>query len=393
MRLPRATAWVRAVVWATTALTIAGAVHAASNSKNLRHLRPGRRQDAGALPAVSILVPARDEQATIDGCLEMLRAQRGLAATEIIVLDDDSSDDTADLARHHAESDPRVRVISGHTGPPPGWLGKPYACHRLAAAASGEVLVFVDADVRLHPEAVAAAVADLVSSRSDLLSAWPRQLAATHLARMVQPLQQWSWLTTLPLARAATSARSSMAAANGQFLLLTREGYDTCGGHGAVAGEVLEDIGLARAVKRSGGRADVVDAAAVAQCLMYADNRELVAGYTKSLWRAFGGPVSGVAVTATLAIGHLLPPGYALVGQHRETRIVGLVGYCAAVAGRIVAARSTGSAAWPSAAEHPAAMVALFALTVRSAALSYRGGLQWRGRPVGPRVRVHGALR
>lgn len=372
---------VRVAVWAAAALSVIGATHAVVNSRGLRRLRPG---GVGASVSVSILVPARDEQATIDDCLVHLRAQRGLPDPEILVLDDDSRDDTAALVRGHADADPRVHLISAHTEPPAGWLGKPYACHRLAAAARGDVLVFVDADVRLHPDAVAAAVTDLVNSGSDLLSAWPRQLSATHLAAMVQPLQQWSWLTTLPLARAAASPRASLAAANGQFLLVTRHGYDRCGGHGAVAGEVLEDIGLARAVKRAGGRADLVDAAAVAQCRMYATDGELVAGYTKSLWRAFGGPAAGIAVTGALALGHVLPPGYAVVGRHRLTRVVGCAGYAAAVAGRVVAARVTGSPPWPSAAEHPAAMVALFVLTLRSAAAHRRGELTWRGRSVTP---------
>ena len=369
--------WRRAV-WGASLLAVAGAAHALVNSRSLRHLQPGPH-----LPRpgrVSVLVPARDEEARIGDLLADLAAQRDVPDLEVLVLDDDSGDDTGVIVAAAAGRDTRVRLISSRQTPPPGWLGKPYACHRLAQSATGDTLVFLDADVRLAPDAIAAAVAEL--DTADLISAWPRQLAATHLARMLQPLQQWSWLTTLPLRRAAASHRESLAAANGQFLVFTRTGYQSCGGHAAVAGEVIEDVALARAVKRAGLRADIVDAAPVAECLMYDDDRALFAGYTKSLWRAFGGPTRGLALTALLAAGYLLPIGYAIWGRHPVTRLVGSVGYGAAVVNRVITARQTGSAALPAAAEHPVALVGLFVMTAVSVRRHRQGTLRWRGRPV-----------
>lgn len=371
---------VRAMVWLASAAALAGTLHAAVNRRNLRHLSdpPRRRVDV----PVSVLVPARDEAANVGAIVTDLIAQEGVADLEILILDDDSSDDTARIAQDSSHGDPRVQVTSARGNPPRGWLGKPHACSRLAQWARGDVLVFLDADVRLAPEAIARAVADLIASESSLVSAWPRQLATTPLARLLQPLQQWSWLTTIPLSVAADSDRDSLAAANGQFLVITRQGYDAIGGHGAVAGEVLEDIALARAVKRAGLRADIVDASPVAACLMYAADRDLVTGYTKSLWAAFGGPTRSVAATGVLAVLFTLPLGYALVGRHAPTRWVGLVGYAAGVAGRVISARSTGGPPWPSAAAHPAAVTALAVLTMRSAHLHRLGRLRWRGRPV-----------
>ncbi len=379
---------IRPAVWAASALAVAAAAHAAMNRRNLRHLSPG---SAGPVTGrVSVMVPARDEEDHIGGCLTALLAQRDVVDLEIIVLDDDSGDATARAARSAAGSDPRVRVLSSTLAPPPGWLGKPYACHRLSQEANGDVLVFVDADVRLHPDAIATACADLSATGCQLLSAWPRQLATTHLARMVQPLQQWSWLTTLPLRIAADSPRGSMAAANGQFLLFSRAGYDRIGGHTCVADQVLEDIALARAVKRAGLRAELVDASQVAECLMYDSDAALLAGYTKSLWGAFGRPATSVLVTGALAATYALPIGYAVAGRHTPTRLVASMGYVAAVVNRMIAARETGSPPWPAAAEHPAALVALFVLTLESVRRHRRHTLEWRGRSVTPAPKVAG---
>ncbi len=371
---------VRAAVLVCSALAAAGAAHAWRNSRLLAHLSgaPGTSVSG----RVSVLIPARDEAATIGTLLADLRAQRGVADLEILVLDDDSGDGTVDVAHAAAAGDARVRILPGTGAPPPGWLGKPYACARLAAAATGDDLVFVDADVRLAPDAVAAAVAARRATGAGLLSAWPRQRAVTVLAHLVQPLQQWSWLTTLPLGLARRSRRPTLAAANGQFLALDRRAYTAAGGHGAVAGAVLEDIALARAVRGAGWGSDIVDAAAVAECLMYPDDAALIAGYGKSLWAAFGTPARSLAATGALAVVATLPPAYALAGRHGPTRLVAAAGSAAAVANRVVTARATGSPPWPWAATHPAAAWVLVALTARSVREYRRGRLTWRGRPV-----------
>ena len=172
-----------------TGLAIAGAVHAAVNAVLLR-----RPIDGPVRSRVSVLIPARDEADCIGACLDSIDG-----ADEVLVLDDGSRDATAEVARAHG-----ARVLSG-TSLPPGWLGKPHACAQLAAAASGDVLVFVDADVRLRPGAIRAAVHFLESSGWDLVSPHPRQATGSVAERLVQPLLQWSILTTLPLRLAERS--------------------------------------------------------------------------------------------------------------------------------------------------------------------------------------------
>ena len=159
------------------------------------------------------------------------------------------------------------------------------------------MLVFLDADVVLAPQAVAATVQLLRAAGLDLASPYPRQLAETWSERLVQPLLQWSWLTLLPLRRAESSPRPSLAAANGQLLAVDAEAYRRVGGHAAVRAEVLDDVALRpRAQGRAAARGGVVDGTWLATCRMYEGWPTLRAGYTKSAWAAFGSPAGAAAV-------------------------------------------------------------------------------------------------
>jgi glycosyltransferase involved in cell wall biosynthesis len=358
---------------AATPVTLLTA-HAAVNARLLR--RPSTATRAGP---VSVLVPARDEADTIGACLASVRAQRPGPDMEILVLDDRSTDATAEVVRSVTATDPRVRLVTG-TDPPAGWLGKPFACHQLAAQASAPVLVFVDADVVLAPGAVAAAVSLL--DGFDLASAYPRIVGA---GRLVQPLLQWSWLTFLPLRAMERSHRSSLAAAGGQFLVVRRAAYERAGGHATVRDRVIEDVELARAVKRAGGRITIADGSRLATARMYGTWADLVAGYTKSLWATFSSPWSATAVAATLLLLYTLPPlvvlGAAAVGAW-PWAATAAVAYLLGVAGRVVTARATGGPTLPDALAHPASVAALVWLLARSYRARRLGRLVWKDRRI-----------
>src|SRR3954452_10125202 len=360
-----------AAVLAGTLLAVAGTAH---QVRNLRALRVPPVAPPPVGEPVSVLVPARDEAHRVGPTVRSVLAQTGVPDLEVLVLDDGSTDGPADVVRAAAAGDPRLKVLDG-VPPGPGELGKPHACAQLAAAARGTVLVFVDADVVLAPHAVAAAVAVLRGAGLDLLSPWPRQLADGPGPRLLQPLLAWSWMVSLPLRRAERSPRPSMVAANGQFLLVDAAALAAAGG--PVRAAVLDDLALARAVKRSGGRVGVADGSALAACRMYADWAELSAGYRQSLWPAFGPVPVAATVVGLLGLAYVVPPLAAVRGSG-----IGLLAYAAGVLGRALAARRVGTAAWPDALAHPVSVLALAALWLRSLAGRRRGTLRWKGRPV-----------
>jgi glycosyltransferase involved in cell wall biosynthesis len=331
---------------------------------------------------VSVLLPVRDEARRLElnlwSVLEALSAYGRHA--ELVVLDDRSRDGSRQLAERLISEHPDVRgrVVVG-APLPKGWLGKPWACNQLAALADvrSTAFVFVDADVTLQPAALGAALSLLRSTTLDLVSPWPRQQAETWSERLVQPLQQWSWLTTVPLRLAERSSRPSLAAANGQLLVVDRAAYERAGGHGAVRSDVLDDIALLRAVVRSGGHGAPVDGTMLASCRMYRGWDEVSDGYTKSLWAAFSSPAGATAVLGGLGLLYVWPAVATLAGSP-----VGAVGYACGVLGRVVAARRTGGRAWPDSLAHPVSVVLLGWLTARSWRGRRAGTLSWKGRPL-----------
>jgi Glycosyl transferase family 2 len=353
----------------------------AHTAVNLRRLRVPDIDPLEVAERVSVLLPVRDEATRVAPCLASLLEQIRVPDLEIVVMDDGSTDETMAVARAVAGDDPRVRLLTA-TELPPGWLGKPHACQALADAATGSVLVFVDADVRLAPHGIAAAVGLLRSSHLQLVSPYPRQIAITPAERLVQPLLQWSWLTTLPLRLAERSGRPTLGAANGQFLVVDAETYRLSGGHAGahVRAAVLDDVALLRAVKAVGGRGGVVDGTALAKCRMYEDWPQLRDGYTKSLWSAFGSRTGAGAAVASLGLVYVVPPVAALGGS-----LTGLSGYLAAVLGRYAVAERTAGRSLPDSLAHPASIAVFGWLTLRSLVARRRGTLVWRGRalPVG----------
>lgn len=353
------------------------AVHTAIN---LRHLRAPAVAGPNISERVSILLPARNEAEHISVTVQSILAQEGLDDFELIVLDDGSTDGTAAIVR--ATPDPHLRLVVGADDPlPAGWLGKPWACARLADLATGSVLVFVDADVYFEPQAIRGAVELLRDRGFALVSPYPRQVAKSWLERLVQPLIVWSWCATVPLRWAEASSRPSLAAANGQFIVIDAQAYRAVGGHEAVANEVIEDVELMRAVKVMGQQAVTADGSKVAHCRMYATSQEVVDGYSKSLWSAFNGPAGSIAVNGLLLTAYVAPAAAMLVGRG-HTRAIGAIGYAAGVTSRVLVAKRTGERSWPDALAHPISITAFTALNVLSWSRHRRGANSWKGRPV-----------
>ena len=371
----------RWLVRAGTGLAVGIAVHTAWN---LRHLRTPAANAPEARERVAVLIPARNEEATIESTVRSALAQQGVPDLQVIVLDDDSSDATGEIVQRLMINEPRLHLMQSHEAPPEGWLGKPWACARLADAAGdldATALVFVDADVVLEPHAVRALVNDLRTRNLAMVAPYPSQQATTWLERLVQPLVTWSWAATLPLAWGEASTRTSLSAANGQVLIVDARSYRDAGGHGAVRDEVLEDIALMRAIKVSGGHAATVDGSQLATCRMYASTSEVVDGYSKSLWNAFGGPAGSVAVNGALTLAYVVPALAMVTSRSSGVRATGALGYAAGVTSRAMVARRVGEPLVDSLAQ-PASIAAFVALNVISWRRHLAGRNTWKGRPV-----------
>lgn len=366
------------------ACSIAAGAIALHTAVNLRYLRRPSPDAPATDEAIAVLIPARNEVDTVEATVRSALAQEGVSGLRVLVLDDGSSDGTAQAVAAVATADRRVRLELGPDEPPPvGWLGKPWACARLAdLAQDAEILCFVDADVVLRPHAVRAAVATLREGDFSLVAPYPRQLAGSWLERLVQPLVTWSWAATMPVRWAETSQRPSLSAANGQLLVFDRRAYAAIGGHEAVRSDVLEDIGLMRALKRAGRRTSTVDGSGLAECRMYEGSAEVVDGYAKSLWSAFGGPAQSASACAGLLAVFVTPAAAALLTRDPTTRALGVAGYVAGVASRALVAQRTGEPVLPDAFAHPLSIVAFVVLTGISWQRQARGLNAWKGRPV-----------
>jgi chlorobactene glucosyltransferase len=237
-------------------------------------------------PRVSMLIPARNEAVVISGTIQRILAQ-GDALHEVLLLDDHSTDGTADVARQAAAGDPRLKIIAG-APLPDGWFGKNWACHQLAEQASGDLLVFTDADVDWRPGALDALCAARAASGADMLTVWPTQVTRTWSERVVVPLMAFVIHSYLPAPLVNGTRYASFSAANGQCIAFTRSGYQRVGGHAAVRGEIVEDIRLARLTKRAGLRLTMIEGDGLVACRMYTDWRQVRDGYAKNIIAGYG---------------------------------------------------------------------------------------------------------
>jgi glycosyltransferase involved in cell wall biosynthesis len=234
-------------------------------------------------PTVSVIVPARNEEACLGDCLHSLATQSGVAF-EIIVVDDHSTDRTREIA----SSFPEVRVVEA--GPlPNGWTGKNNAVITGVRQARGEWLLFTDADSVHLPGSLAAALKEAQDNGAELLSYSPEQIAVTFWEMAILPVV-FAELARQYSPSKVSDPASPIAAANGQYILICRDTYEAVGGHAAIAGNILEDVALARNVKSSGRKIRFRYGANAVRTRMYRNYRQLRDGWTKNLALLFPNP-------------------------------------------------------------------------------------------------------
>lgn len=365
----------------------------------VRRLRPATADEDA--PLVSILVPARNEERRIVRCLSSLAAQ-DYPHFEVLLLDDNSDDATRALAEEIGfAAEGSRRIIRGEPLPE-GWTGKAWACHQLAQAATGDYLLFTDADTVHGRATLATAIKEAQRVRASLFSLWPRQLTESLGEKAVIPLLYLAGIGMMPhfilaavqrfLAVAASLPRSFLrqqGVANGQFLLFRRTDYFALGGHSAVRNHLVEDVALARQVaarSAEGFRLVNADGALLLQCRMYENFGEVWSGFTKNCRAAFESSLASFIGAGLLQVSVFLAP-FALIFVPGRQRWFALSEVLAIYGLRFLyAARYRSSVL--GALLHPLGEIIGLLIALNSWRRSSGRGVEWKGRTY--KV-VHGA--
>jgi chlorobactene glucosyltransferase len=329
--------------------------------------------DAG-LPSVSVIVPARNEEHTLPRLLGSLRSL-DYPLYEVIVVDDDSTDATARVAAAHG-----ARVVAA--GPlPDGWVGKPHACQAGAGAARNGWLLFTDADTCHDRASLSASMALVMAHDLDALSVFCGQRCEGYWERLLLPFAYRHFFAGVS-SRAANDPARREALANGQYLLISREAYERIGGHAAVRASIVEDVAIARVIKRAGLRFRILRAERLVEVRMYRGLAEIRGGFAKNSVRFLADdPGRGARVLAsTLLDGAVLP--LVMTGVLRRDRLLiasGLGSWAIAASGMRPWLRVFGV---PSryALLQPLASVVFQTITLAGITAMRRGGTQWKGR-------------
>lgn len=327
---------------------------------------------------VSVLIPARNEERSLGAALDRVMAEKCIE--EILVYDDHSTDGTAAVVREAALRDPRVRLVDAEPLPE-GWCGKPFACARLAAAARGEWLLFLDADARLQPGAVPRMLYEAQQRGATFVSFWPGLELRSFWEKLFMPLLNFVVFSLFPAPLSLKKVWPSLGLAHGACLLIRRAEYERSGGHALVRGELFEDTALARAWRARGMLSLCLDGQDVVRVRMYDSLEGMWRGFLKNSYPAFRREVSFWLFLAFHFFLFVFPcgvaAGEALAGQF-DLAAWGAVA-CAACA-RAVQAFRFRFPLW-SAFLHPVAEGGLLAVALISW-MRYRwgGGVEWKGR-------------
>lgn len=281
------------------------ALSAGLGAFNLRLVRTPEKRPVTSGTLVSILIPARNEESNIGDAIEAALASTGVDV-EIVVMDDGSTDRTPEIVAGFAARDQRVRLV--HAPPlPAGWTGKVHACQRLADAADGTHLLFVDADVRLDPQSAARLVGHLQGSNFSMVSGVPRQITRGIGEILTVPMINLMMLGYLPVIGMRAKPDPGFGAACGQLIMVDRVAYDSVGGHGAIHDCLHDGLKLARLFRRNGLMTDIVAGHELATCRMYQGFGESWNGFIKNAHEGMATPVQLPIWTVLLGGGHILP--------------------------------------------------------------------------------------
>lgn len=254
--------------------------------ENLKRLNREVEFELEERPLVSVLIPARNEEKNIQNCLISFIRQT-YTNLEIIVLDDNSSDNTYEIARNISKHNKNIRVFKGKKLPL-DWTGKNWACHQLSLKAKGKWLLFTDADTIHQPHSVLKAVCAAVKNESDFLSCLPRLIAKTWSEKLYMSIIHFVFAALIPWKMTNFNHKTKFPFGMGPFMLIRKKTYWEFGGYEAQKKAILDDMGLARLVKENDGAITILDGTDFVQLRYYENFRQLWNGFSKNSFDAVG---------------------------------------------------------------------------------------------------------
>lgn len=321
---------------------------------------------------VSVLIPARNEAHTLPKLLSDLQ-NVNYPNLEIIVCNDNSTDETLDVLKKFGDCMPNLGFFTNDELPS-GWVGKNYACHKLALSAKGDYLLFLDADVRIMPDSIGQAINYLHKRKLGLLSIFPQQVMESRGEWATVPIMNWILLSFLPLLAVQMRWFSSLAAGNGQFMLFDAGIYRQNLWHQKVWNKNVEDILIARNMKRLGIKIAVLTGNNDVFCRMYTSRNAAITGFSRNIHYYFGG--SRFWMTSVILIMILRLPLFAIY----ERWWMLLVGVVFIVLMKIMVAITSNQSVLKIFVYHFSQLKALLQIGLRNLQIGKTRKIEWKGR-------------
>lgn len=327
-------------------------------------------------PFVSILIPARNEEKNLPVLLESLIKQ-DYTNYELIVYDDHSEDGTSQILEQYSEKDRRINWMRGEQQIPAGWTGKNHACHQLGKKAGGDILLFLDADVVVSTDMLKKAMGTFRNYKLSLLSIFPHQLLESRGEWLTVPLMNWILLSLLPLVLVRKSPKSSLAAANGQFMMFDARVYKAHLWHKQVSQNLVEDITISRMMKKTGYNTATLLGKNDVMCRMYSSWREAVNGFARNVLEFFGGnPLVAIGyVVLTFSGVVIIPLSLGMEWFGFYILLVLLI--------RIFISLASMQSVWKNIRLHLLQMASFLYIVAKGIKVKSTGRYQWKGRTTG----------
>jgi len=322
---------------------------------------------------VSVLIPARNEERCIEKCIRNVMMQT-YSNLEIVIYDDSSTDGTNSIVTKTSKEDKRVKIINGESLPD-GWRGKNFACWNLSKHAEGNYFLFIDADVTMEKDAVGSALFEIQNKNADILSVFPKQIILSFGEKAVVPFLNWLLISFIPVNFISSPKYKSLAGANGQFILWKKETYEKSGGHSAVKNEIVEDIEIAKYLKKNGYNTFLLLSNDLVFCRMYNSFKEAVSGFSKNIYPASASsPLLFIFNILFIVLSNLLP----LILMFYNEYYIGLV--LIIILQRVIVSIVSSQNIFMNILLYPLQMLMLLYISIRSVVHSRSGRSVWKGR-------------